>query len=51
MSHVRYHGVHSWNDVTVDWLSVSMLSGTFSTPGARMRARDLVFPLFTAGRE
>ena len=48
LSHIRYHGVLLWNDVTVDWLCLGTWFGTFSAAGARMRARGLVYPLFVA---
>ena len=46
MSHIRRHGVLLWSDVTVNWSSVCTWFGTCSAPGARMRARRLVYPLF-----
>ena len=45
---MRYHGVLLWNDVEVDWSSVCMWFGPRIGPGARMRARGLVCPLFVA---
>ena len=48
MSHIRYHGVLLWNGVAGDWLSVGMWFGTCCAPGARMRARGLVYQLFVA---
>ena len=45
---MRYHGVLLWNDVEVDWSSVCMWFGPRIVPGARMRARGLVCPLFVA---
>ena len=46
MSHIRCHRILLRNDVTVDWSSVCACFGTCSAPGARMRARGLVYPLF-----
>ena len=46
MSHKRCHGALLWNDVKVDWSSVCTWFGTCSGPGARMRARGSVYPLF-----
>ena len=48
MSHVRCHGVLSWNEVTVDWLSMGTWFGPFNARGSRMQARGLVHPLFVA---
>ena len=48
LSHIRYHGALLWNDIIVDWSSVHMWFGICSAPGARMRARGLVYPLFVA---
>ena len=48
MNHKRYHGVLMWNDVTVNWSRVASWFGTCSAPGARMRARGLVYPLLVA---
>ena len=48
LSHVRYHGVHLWNETGVDWLSVAMWFGACSCLSARMRTRDLVRSLFLA---
>ena len=36
MSHIRHQGVHLWNEVTIDWLSVGTWFGTFSALGSRM---------------
>ena len=48
LSHRRYRGVLLWNDVTVDWLSVGSWFGTFSAPGAGLRACGLVRLQFVA---
>ena len=48
MSHIRYHGVLLWNDVTIDWLSVGTWFDTFSAPDVRMWRRGLVYLLFVA---
>ena len=48
MSHIRYHGVLLWNDVTIDWSSVGMWFGTSSALAAKMQAHGLVHPLFVA---
>ena len=48
MSHVRYYGILLWNGVAGDWLSVGMWFGTCYAPGARIRVRGLVYPLFVA---
>ena len=48
LSHIKYHGVFLWDEVTFDWLSVGTWFGTISTLGARMRARGLGHPLFVA---
>ena len=48
LSHIRYHGVLLWNEIAVDWLSVAMWFGTFSSLGRRMRTCGLVRPLFVA---
>ena len=37
-----------WNGVVGDCLSVDTWFGTCCAPGLRMRARDLVYPLFVA---
>ena len=46
MSHIRYHVVLLRNEIAVDWLSVTMWFGPFSSFGARTRASGLVRPLF-----
>ena len=46
LSHIRYHGVLLWNEITVDWLSVGMSFGIFSSLGERMQAPGLVRSLF-----
>ena len=48
MSLIRYHGVLLCYEIAVDWLSVSMGFGTFSSPIARMRIRGLVCSMFAA---
>ena len=48
LSHIRYHGVLLWNEIAVDWLSVAMWFGTFSSLGAGMRTSGLVRLLFVA---
>ena len=48
MSHIRYRGVLLWNGVAGHWLSVGTWFGTCCAPGARMRARGLVYQLFVA---
>ena len=45
---MRYHGVILWNEIAVDWLSVGMCFGTFSSLDPRMRTCGLVRPLFVA---
>ena len=44
----RYHGVLFLNEISVDWLSVGMWLGTFTSLAARMRTRDLLHLLFVA---
>lgn len=46
MIHIRYHDVLLWNEIIADWLDVDTWFGTLNSPGARMRARGLVCPLF-----
>ena len=46
LRHIRYHGVLLQNEIAVDWLSMAMWFGTFSSLGARMRARGLERSLF-----
>ena len=48
LSHIRYHGVLLWNDVTIDWLSVGTWFDTFSAPDVRMWRHGLVYLLFVA---
>ena len=48
MRHRRYHSVLFWNEIAVDWLSVAMWFGAFSSLGVRMRTCSLVSPLFAA---
>ena len=48
LSHIRFHGVLLWNEIAVDWLSVTMWFGACSCLGAGMRTRGLVRPLFVA---
>ena len=48
MSHIRYHGVLLWNGIAGDCLSLGKWVGKCCAPGARMRARGLVYPLFVA---
>ena len=48
MSHIRYHVVLLWNNVVGDWFSVGTWFGTCCDPGARKRARGLLYPLFVA---
>ena len=43
-----YHDFLLWNDVTEYLLSVGRWFSIFSVPGARLWARDLVYPLFVA---
>ena len=42
LSHIRYHGVLLWNEITVVWLSVAMWFGTYSCLGTRIQTRGLV---------
>ena len=44
MSHIRYYTVLLWI-VTVAQLSMRTWFGTFSTPGVRMQACGLLYPL------
>ena len=46
MSQIRYHVVLLWDGVAGDWLSVGTWFGTCCAPGARTRARGLVYQLF-----
>ena len=46
LSHIRYHVVLLWNEIAVDWLSVAMWFGPFSSFGARTRTSGLARPLF-----
>ena len=48
MSHIRYYGILLWNEVAIDWLSVSTWFGTFTALGSKMQARGLVNWLFVA---
>ena len=48
LSHIKYHGGFLWDEVTVDWLSMSTWFDTISALGARMRVRGLGHPLFVA---
>ena len=48
LRHIRYHGVLLWNEIAVDWLSVTKWFGTYSCLGARMRTRGSACPLFVA---
>ena len=48
LSHISYHGVLLWNEIAVDWLSVTMWFGACSCLGVGMLSRGLVRLLFVA---
>ena len=45
-----YHGVLLWNEIAVDWLSMTMWFGKFSSLDARMGTRGYVHCLWLKPR-